>query len=204
MAASCSSAGRASILAFSFLFSFSFSLNTLWGLPIWLHRITAAPLSTRYLMVGSAPRMRFSSVILVPVSLSMGTLKSTRTSTFFPLTETSSMVFFITHFSFSMKNFEIQFAAAAKKPQPTVIIYHLYRIHKRFCPLSPQKCKKMRPFMERAQGRSYQPWCLSERRWRVDALLSAPVFGTLCAGCAVVAPLWGAGGVNTEVCCVGC
>ena len=67
-----------------------FMLNSPFGRPRWEHRITAAPLSSRYLMVGSAALMRVSSVMFL--SASSGTLKSQRTSTFLPLTWTSSMV----------------------------------------------------------------------------------------------------------------
>ena len=73
------------------------------GLPICEQRITLAPLSIRYLIVGSAPTIRFSSVILP--SASSGTLKSQRTKTFLPFTSTSSTVnlLYIVNFSFFMR-----------------------------------------------------------------------------------------------------
>ena len=51
---------------------------------------TFAPCSIRYLMVGSAPMMRFSSVITPSF---IGTLKSTRTRHFLPFTSISVIVF---------------------------------------------------------------------------------------------------------------
>ena len=62
------------------------------GRPRCEQRITLASLSVRYLMVGSTFLMRVSS-LMVPVSISKGTLKSTRTSTRFPLTSISLKVF---------------------------------------------------------------------------------------------------------------
>ena len=59
------------------------------GRPRWLIRMTFAPLDARYSIVGSAARMRVSS--LTTPSL-MGTLKSTRTMTRLPRTSTPSMV----------------------------------------------------------------------------------------------------------------
>ena len=50
---------------------------------MWLHKITLAPFLIKSSMVGSAARMRVSSLIF-PVALSMGTLKSTRTKTRLP------------------------------------------------------------------------------------------------------------------------
>ena len=100
------------------------------GRPRCEHKITAAPFSSKNRMVGSAPMMRFSSVILVPVSLSMGTLKSTRTSTFLPCTFTSSMVFFIIILLFDGKlGRQLE---TGKGPHTSSIIYHLYRLYKRF------------------------------------------------------------------------
>ena len=57
------------------------------GFPMWEQAITAAPLSSRYWMVGSAARMRLSSVMTL-VFLSRGTLKSQRRKTFLPFTST--------------------------------------------------------------------------------------------------------------------
>ena len=61
-------------------------LNSGFGLPLgrprWLARITVAPWSSAYLMVGSDARMRVSSPITPFFS---GTLKSTRTKTRLPL-----------------------------------------------------------------------------------------------------------------------
>ena len=54
--------------------------------------MTAAPFSSRYRMVGSAATMRLS-LVMAPVSLSWGTLKSQRSRTFLPLTSTSRTVF---------------------------------------------------------------------------------------------------------------
>ena len=51
------------------------------GRPMWLQRITFAPLLINSLMVGKAARIRVSSVML---PLSKGTLKSTLTNTRFP------------------------------------------------------------------------------------------------------------------------
>ena len=53
------------------------------GLPRWEQAMTAAPCSSRYLIVGIAALMRLSLVIS-PVSLFWGTLKSQRSSTFCP------------------------------------------------------------------------------------------------------------------------
>src|SRR5512138_3182296 len=53
------------------------------GLPRWEARTTFAPCSMAYLMVGTAPAIRESSVML-PFS-SWGTLKSTLMKTFLPL-----------------------------------------------------------------------------------------------------------------------
>ena len=90
VAFACSASGRAAIFAFSFLFSSTFASNTLCGLPICEQRITFAPCSIRYWMVGSAPTIRFSSVMTPSF---MGTLKSHLTRTFLPLTSTSFTVF---------------------------------------------------------------------------------------------------------------
>ena len=54
--------------------------------------MTAAPFSSRYRMVGSAATMRLS-LVMAPVSLSWGTLKSQRSRTFLPRTSTSRTVF---------------------------------------------------------------------------------------------------------------
>ena len=72
----------------------SFIFHSPLGLPRWEQAMTAAPLSSRYLMVGSAATMRLSLVI-APVSLSWGTLKSQRSRTFLPLTSTSCTVFLL-------------------------------------------------------------------------------------------------------------
>ena len=61
------------------------------GRPKWDIRITLALRSRRYLMVGTAARMRLSSVI-APVLASSGTLKSTLTSTLLPATSISLTV----------------------------------------------------------------------------------------------------------------
>ena len=61
-------------------------------LPIWEHRMTLAPLSTRYLMVGRAATIRLSEVILPPL---VGTLKSQRHSTRLPATSISTMDFLL-------------------------------------------------------------------------------------------------------------
>ncbi len=90
VAAALSSSGKASIFAFSFLLSFIFSSSTLCGLPRCEQRITFAPCSSKYLIVGSAPLIRFSSVITPSF---IGTLKSTRTRHLFPATSTSRMDF---------------------------------------------------------------------------------------------------------------
>ena len=72
----------------------SFSFHSPLGLPRWEQAITAAPLSSRYRMVGSAATMRLSLVIS-PVALSCGTLKSQRSRIFLPATSTSMMVFLL-------------------------------------------------------------------------------------------------------------
>ena len=54
------------------------------GRPRWEARMTPAPCSSAYLMVGSEARMRLSLVISCP-PLASGTLKSTRMKTRFPL-----------------------------------------------------------------------------------------------------------------------
>ena len=56
--------------------------------------MTAAPLSSRYRMVGRAATMRLSLVIS-PVVLSWGTLKSQRSRIFLPATSTSMIVFLL-------------------------------------------------------------------------------------------------------------
>ena len=92
VAAACSSAGIASIFFFSFLSSFTTSLKMLCGRPICEQRMTFAPWSARYLTVGSAPTMRFVSVISPSF---IGTLKSQRTRTRLPETSMSSTVFLL-------------------------------------------------------------------------------------------------------------
>ena len=62
------------------------------GLPRWEQAMTAAPFSSRYWMVGSAATMRLS-LVMAPVSLSWGTLKSQRSRAFLPRTSTSRTVF---------------------------------------------------------------------------------------------------------------
>ena len=56
--------------------------------------MTAALLSSRYWIVGRAATMRLSLVIS-PVSLSWGTLKSQRSRTYLPETSTSRTVFLL-------------------------------------------------------------------------------------------------------------
>ena len=63
-------------------------LNELLGKEL----VTFAPLSRRYLMVGSAPTILLSEVITPSF---IGTLKSQRTSTVLPATATSSIVFLL-------------------------------------------------------------------------------------------------------------
>ena len=92
LAAALSASGRASTFAFSFLFRPKPSVKMPWGLPICEQRITFAPFSRRYLMVGRASTILLSLVISPSLS---GTLKSQRTSTFLPETSTSSMVFLL-------------------------------------------------------------------------------------------------------------
>ena len=53
--------------------------------------------SNKYLIVGNAATIRLSLVIS-PVSLLLGTLKSTRTKTVFPVTSISLTVFFCIYF----------------------------------------------------------------------------------------------------------
>ena len=85
-----SSVSVAGSLPFSVCFLTHLS-NFASGFPRWEQAITAAPWSSRYRMVGSAATIRLSEVI-APVSLSCGTLKSQRSSTFLPLTSTSQTV----------------------------------------------------------------------------------------------------------------
>ena len=54
--------------------------------------MTAAPRESRARMVGRLATMRLS-LVMAPVSLSWGTLKSQRRRTFLPETSTSLMVF---------------------------------------------------------------------------------------------------------------
>merc|ERR1712032_737582 len=56
------------------------------GRPKCEERRTLAPFSIKYLTVGTEARMRVSSVIVLPLS---GTLRSQRTSTFLPLRSAS-------------------------------------------------------------------------------------------------------------------
>ena len=70
-----------------------FMLNSPLGRPRCEQRMTAAPCSSRYLIVGSAALMRVSSVMFL--FSSRGTLKSQRTSTFLPETSMSSIVFLL-------------------------------------------------------------------------------------------------------------
>uniref|UniRef100_J3MGP9 Uncharacterized protein n=1 Tax=Oryza brachyantha TaxID=4533 RepID=J3MGP9_ORYBR len=60
------------------------------ALTRWLARMTLAPFSIKYLMVGTDARMRVSSVIFWPSS--SGTLRSARTNTFFPFRSDSASV----------------------------------------------------------------------------------------------------------------
>ncbi len=66
------------------------------GRPKWLISISFAPAPSRYCIVGSAPSIRLSSVILR--FSSMGTLKSARMITLFPFGLISLTVFFILYF----------------------------------------------------------------------------------------------------------
>ena len=65
---------------------------TFWpsGRPRWLASTTEPPFSRMYRIVGSAATMR-SVLVIAPVVLSCGTLKSTRTRTRLPATSTSRM-----------------------------------------------------------------------------------------------------------------
>ena len=62
---------------------------------MWEQAITAAPWSSRYWIVGRAARMRLSSVITPLPSFAIGTLKSQRNRTFFPLILMSFTVFLL-------------------------------------------------------------------------------------------------------------
>ena len=86
VAAALSASGSASTAFFSFLLSEKPSVKMLCGLPMCEQRITFAPASTKYLIVGSAPLIRVSSVILPSF---IGTLKSTLTRHLLPFTSTS-------------------------------------------------------------------------------------------------------------------
>src|SRR5437764_7977718 len=73
-----------------------FLFTSPFGRPRCDMRMTAAPLSNKYCMVGSDARMRLSSVICR--SASTGALKSTRTSTRFPAASISRTVFLFIQF----------------------------------------------------------------------------------------------------------
>src|SRR5579884_2281312 len=73
-----------------------FSTTSPLGRPRWDIKMTDAPLSSRYWIVGRAALMRVSSVMFR--SASRGTLKSTRTRTLLPATSISRIVFLFMSF----------------------------------------------------------------------------------------------------------
>ncbi|MPN05640.1 hypothetical protein SDC9_152891 [bioreactor metagenome] len=82
---------KSSLRRFATGFKEYFSEYSPLGLPRWEQRITFAPLSIRYRMVGREPTSLVSSVICC--FSSSGTLKSHRSRTFFPVTSISFIDF---------------------------------------------------------------------------------------------------------------